>query len=57
VSSNAAKWLRIDHADGKTSLKNVGTNGHLVSEGGGANPLKANRAGISGWEKFTFLAQ
>ncbi len=57
VSSTAAKWTKVDNADATTSFKNLGTNGHLVSENGGAGPLKANRANISGWEKFALSAQ
>lgn len=57
VSSGAAKWTRIDHADGRVSFKNQGTAGHLVSEGGGSQVLKANRANTSDWEKFTLAPQ
>jgi hypothetical protein len=57
VSSNAAKWIRVDNANGTVAFKNLGTNGHLVAENGGDLPLKANRANISGWESFTLQAQ
>lgn len=57
VSSGAAKWTRVDNADGTVSFKNQGTAGHLVSEGGGSQALKANRANIAGWEKFVLVPQ
>jgi hypothetical protein len=57
VSSAGAKWTRVDNGDGTISLKNSGTAGHLVAENGGTLPLKANRANIAGWEKFTLIAQ
>ncbi|MDB5048261.1 MAG: carbohydrate-binding protein [Fibrobacteres bacterium] len=57
VSADESRWTRIDNADGTASFKNMGTLGHLVSEGGGSQPLKANRANISDWEKFTLAAQ
>lgn len=54
---SAAKWLRTDNGDGTSSSRNQRTNGFLVAEGGGANPLKANRGGIGGWEKFPLSRQ
>jgi glucose/arabinose dehydrogenase len=53
----AAKWTRVDNADGSASFKNLGTNGYLVAENGGAAPFKANRANIGGWEKFLLSVQ
>ena len=56
-ASNAAKWTRVDNGDGTTAFKNLGTANYLVAENGGAAPLKANRATIGGWERFTLIAQ
>ncbi len=57
ATANAAKWTQVNNANGSTSFKNIGTAGHLVAEGGGGQPLKANRANISGWESFTITVQ
>lgn len=57
VNSASAKWARVDNPDGTVSFKNQGTAHHLVAEGGGTEPLKANRANIAGWEEFLLQPQ